>query len=210
MGKTSMWWIVVAGVVVLGGALWGPIVSRVEQPKYKVVESDDSIEIRDYAPMIVAEADVSGERDKALGEGFRLIAGYIFGNNLSARKVAMTAPVMQQAGEKIAMTAPVTQQGEGNSWQVRFVMPAGYTLENLPKPNNPAVTLKQIDAKRFAVIRFSGFAGEDSLRRHADRLTAFVGAKTLTAVSAPIYAFYNPPWTLPFLRQNEIMIEIAR
>jgi len=205
-----MWWFALAGVVVLAGALWGPIVSNVEQPKYKVVESDQSIEIRDYTPVIVAEADVSGERDKAIGEGFRIIADYIFGNNFSSQKVAMTTPVTQQASEKIAMTAPVTQQGEGNSWQVRFIMPASYTMETLPKPKNPAVKLKEIDGKRFAVIRFSGFAGEESLRRHTDQLTEFVRAKKLTAVATPTYAFYNPPWTLPFLRRNEVMIEVAR
>jgi SOUL heme-binding protein len=160
--------------------------------------------------VIVAEADVYGERDKAIGEGFRIIADYIFGNNLSSQKVAMTAPVTQQASEKIAMTAPVTQQGEGNSWQVRFVMPASYTLETLPKPKNPAVKLKEIDGKRFAVIRFSGLAGEDSLKCHTDQLAEFVRAKKLAAVSTPTYAFYNPPWTLPFLRRNEVMIEIAR
>jgi hypothetical protein len=205
-----MWWIALAGVVVLGGALWGPIVSNVEQPKYKVVESDHGIEIRDYTPVIVAEADVSGERDKAIGEGFRIIADYIFGNNLSSQKVAMTAPVTQQASEKIAMTAPVTQQGDGNSWQVRFIMPASYTMETLPKPKNPAVKLKEIEGKRFAVIRFSGFASEDSLKRHTDQLTESIRAKKLTGVSAPTYAFYNPPWTLPFLRRNEVMIEVAR
>jgi hypothetical protein len=210
MGKKSMLWIALAGVVVLAGALWGPIVSNVEQPKYKVVESDKSIEIRDYGAMIVAQADVSGERDRAIGEGFRIIADYIFGNNLSAQKVAMTAPVTQQASEKIAMTAPVTQQSDGNSWQVRFVMPASYTMETLPKPKNTAVKLKEIEGKRFVVIRFSGFAGEDSLKRNTDQLTEFVRAKKLTAVAAPTYAFYNPPWTLPFLRRNEVMIEIAR
>jgi hypothetical protein len=67
-----------------------------------------------------------------------------------------------------------------------------------------------IDAKRFAVIGFAGFAGEDSLKRHTDQLTEFVRAEKLTAVSAPTYAFYNPPWTLPFLRRNEVMIEVAR
>jgi hypothetical protein len=205
-----MWWFALAGVVVLAGALWGPIVSNVEQPKYKIVESDQSIEIRDYAPVIVAEADVSGERDQAIGEGFRIIADYIFGNNFSSQKVPMTAPVTQQVSEKIAMTAPVTQQGEGNSWQVRFIMPASYTMDTLPKPKNPAVKLKEIDGKRFAVIRFSGFAGENSLKRHTAQLTEFVKAKKLIAVSAPTYAFYNPPWTLPFLRRNEVMIEVAR
>lgn len=205
-----MWW-VIAGVVVLGAALWGPIVSsKVEQPKYNVVESDADIEIRNYAPMIVAEVEFSGERNDALGRGFRAIADYIFGNNSSAQKVAMTAPVTQQGSEKIAMTAPVTQQGDGNAWTVRFVMPSSYTLENLPKPKNPAVKLKEIGGRRFAVIRFSGMAFEDSLNRHTEKLQDFVKAKNLDPLSAPTYAYYNPPWTLPFLRRNEVLIEIAR
>jgi hypothetical protein len=205
-----MWWIAVAGVAVLAGVLAGPIVSDVEQPKYELVESDGHIEIRDYAPMIVAEAEVSGDREKAIGEGFRLIANYIFGNNLSSAKVPMTAPVIQQTSEKIAMTAPVTQQGDGNSWRVRFIMPARYTMDTLPQPRNPAVKLRQIAAKRFAVIRFSGLAGEDSLKRRTDELMQFVRSRKLVAVSAPSYAFYNPPWTLPFMRHNEVMIEISR
>jgi len=205
-----MWWIALASVVVLAGVLWGPIASNVEQPEYKVVESEQGLEIRDYPAMIVAETDVHEERDKAIGEGFRTIANYIFGNNVSSKKVAMTAPVTQQAGEKVAMTAPVIQQGEGESWQVRFIMPSSYTMETLPKPNNPAVKLKEIEGKRFAVIRFSGAAGEDSLKRRTEELTEFVRAKKLTALSGPTYAFYNPPWTLPFLRRNEVLIEVAR
>ena len=120
----------------------------------------------------------------------------------------MTAPVTQRGSEKIAMTAPVTQQGDGNTWRVRFIMPSSYTMEALPKPNNPAVELKGIGAKRYAVIRFSGMAGEDSLKRYTEDLNAFISAKNLTPLSAPTYAFYNPPWTLPFLRRNEVMVEI--
>jgi DNA gyrase inhibitor GyrI len=206
-----MWWLFSAvGVVVLGAALWGPIVSNVEQPKYKVISTEQNVQIRDYPPMIVAEADVTGERDKAIGEGFRVIADYIFGNNLSSKKVAMTAPVTQQASEKIAMTAPVTQQGGGNAWQVRFVMPSTYAMETLPKPKNPAVKLKEIEGKRFAVIRFSGMAGQDSLKRHTNELREYVQTKKLNPQAAPTYAFYNPPWTLPFLRRNEVMIEVSR
>jgi len=204
-----MWWIIFVGVLLLGAVLWGPIVSNVEQPKYSVVASEKDIEIRNYAPVIVAETEVAGERDKAISEGFRTIADYIFGNNLSSQKIVMTAPVTQQASEKIAMTAPVTQQGNGNTWQVRFVMPASYTMDTLPKPKNPAVKLKEIEAKRFAVIRFSGMAGEDSLKRHTDELEAYLRSKNLQSLSAPTYAFYNPPWTLPLLRRNEVMIEVA-
>ncbi len=199
-----------AVIIVLGAALWGPIVSNVEQAKYSVIETHGIIEIRDYAPMIVAEAEVTGERKEAINQGFRIIADYIFGNNAPAQKVAMTAPVTQAASEKIAMTAPVTQQGDGSTWSVRFVMPASYTMESLPKPNNDAVKLKEIEGKRFAVIRFSGIAGQESLKKHEEELSAFIQSNNLTPQSTPTYAFFNPPWTLPFLRRNEVMVEIAK
>jgi hypothetical protein len=205
-----MWWLFGAlALLLLGAALWGPIVSNVEHPRYKLVEQSGDIEIRDYAPMIVAETKVSGERRDAIGKGFRIIADYIFGDNTAARKVPMTAPVTQQASERIAMTAPVAQQGEGSTWRVRFIMPSSYTMETLPRPNNTAVELKEIPAQRFAAIRFSGMAGEDSLELQTKKLEIFIRAKSLSPVSAPTYAFYNPPWTLPFLRRNEVMIEIA-
>jgi hypothetical protein len=209
MRKKYMWWIIaIAGVALIAAALWGPIVSNVEQQKYQVVESSGNIEIRDYAPMIVAEVVMPGERRDAIGKGFRIIADYIFGNNTAAQKVPMTAPVTQQNSEKIAMTAPVTQQGDGNTWKVRFIMPSGYRMETLPKPNNPAVRLKGIAAKRYAVSRFSGVAGEDSLKLRTKELNEWFRTKNLTPVSGPVYAFYNPPWTLPFLRRNEVMVEI--
>ena len=200
----------VIGIAGLAAAALGPLMSNVEQAKYDVAETHGDIEIRDYAPMIVAETETSGPREQAISEGFRIIADYIFGNNTTAHKVAMTAPVTQQANEKIAMTAPVMQQGEANSWKVHFVMPASYTLETLPKPNNNAVKLKQIAGKRFAVIRFSGMGKNDNLAKHTKLLKEFIDAHQLKALSAPAYAFFNPPWTLPFLRRNEVMIEIAK
>jgi hypothetical protein len=224
MREKYMWWIIgIAGVTLLAAALWGPIVSNVEQPKYQVVESSNNIEIRDYAPMIVAEVDMPGERRDAIKKGFRIIANYIFGNNTTAQKlpmtapvtqqdsekIAITAPVTQQGSQKIAMTAPVTQEGGGDTWRVRFIMPSKYTMETLPKPNNPAIELKEIPGKRFAVIRFSGTAGEESLKRYNKELDDFLSAKRLTPLSPRTYAFYNPPWTLPFLRRNEVLVEIA-
>lgn len=208
MRKNMLW--IIAGVAVIGVAVWGPIVSNVEQAKYEVVESQGDIQIRDYAPMIVAEAEVSGERKEAINQGFRIIADYIFGNNAPKKNVAMTAPVIQQPSEKIAMTAPVIQEGAGNSWKVRFVMPASYTMETLPKPSNNAVKLKKIPGKRFAVVRFSGIAGEGSLKEHTDELNTFLKDKKLNALSSATYAFFNPPWTLPFLRRNEVMVEVAK
>lgn len=203
-----MWW-AIAGLAILGGALSGTIASAVEQPKYQIVSAEKNIEIRDYAPMIVAEVDVTGERDVAIQKGFRLIADYIFGNNSAVDKVEMTSPVTQQSNIKIAMTAPVTQKVDGGGWRVRFVMPASYTLETLPKPNNVAVALKQVPGGRYAVIRFSGLAGKESLARHTEELNQFITAKKLKSTSTPTYAFYNPPWSLPFLRRNEVMVDLT-
>lgn len=183
--------------------------SNVETPNYSVSSKSDNLEIREYGPTIVAEATVEGERDKAIQRGFRIIADYIFGNNLSSAKVAMTAPVTQQSSEKIAMTAPVIQQASGKSWNVRFVMPSKYTMETLPKPVNSKVALIEVPATRFAVIRFPGFAGQDSLDEHEAELRAFMAERGLTATSEPQYAFYNAPWTLPFMRRNEVMIEVT-
>jgi hypothetical protein len=208
MKKPIIW--LFAGIVVLAALLTGPIMSNVEQAKYDVIETHGAIELRDYAPMIVAEVSVPGDRGKAIGDGFRLIADYIFGNNISSQKVSMTAPVIQQPSEKIAMTAPVTQQGGEGLWDVQFVMPSDYTMQTLPKPNNPDVILKEIVGKRFAVIRFSGLARANSLAAHTKELEAFILENNLQTVSEPTYAFFNPPWTLPFLRRNEVMIEIKK
>lgn len=208
MSKKMVLWVIVA-LLMLGAAIWGPIVSNVEQARYQIVDRNDNTEIREYPSTIVTETEVSGERNEAISQGFRTIADYIFGNNTSAQKVAMTAPVTQQRVEELAMTAPVTQQGDGLTWRVRFFMPAGFTIETLPRLNNPSVKLKKLSGKRFAVIRFSGVANQESLKLHTEELNRFVRGKHLNALSSPAYAFYNPPWTLPFLRRNEVMVEIA-
>lgn len=204
-------WILLAvtGLVGVGSITWSAMASNVETPSYAVSSKSGNLEVREYGPTIVAEATVAGERDKAIQRGFRIIADYIFGNNLSSTKVAMTAPVMQQPSEKIAMTAPVIQKASGKSWNVRFVMPSEYTMETLPKPVNPKVALIEVPAMRFAAIRFSGFAGQDSLDKNEAQLRAFMAERGLTATSAPQYAFYNAPWTLPFMRRNEVMIEVG-
>jgi hypothetical protein len=198
----------VTGLAGLGTITWSAVASNVETPDYMVSSKSGNLEIREYGPTIVAEATVEGERDQAIRRGFRIIADYIFGNNLSSTKVAMTAPVIQQSSEKVAMTAPVIQQAKGTSWNVRFVMPSKYTIETLPKPVNPQVALIEVPATRFAVIRFSGFAGQVSLDKQEALLRAFMAERSLVAASLPQYAYYNAPWTLPFMRRNEIMIEI--
>jgi hypothetical protein len=204
-----MWWIAGLGVLALGAAAWSQM-SHVEEPKYAVVQANASIEIRDYPELIAAEAKVQGERSIAINQGFRLIADYIFGNNTTSQKVAMTAPVTQQPSEKIAMTAPVTQQKDGNEWVVHFIMPSGYTMETLPLPNRPEVTLVKLPASRKAVIKFSGVADEPLLARKTAELVTYLNLKNMKTISDPTYAFYNPPWTLGVFRRNEVMIEVAK
>jgi len=162
--KIMLWLLIVIIIFATAAILWGPIVSNVEQAKYTVVESFGDIEIRDYSPMIVAEVEVSGERENAANKGFRLLADYIFGNNRTQDKIAMAAPVIQKTNQKMAMTAPVTQQLNENMWKVRFVMPSSYTMETLPKPNNNAVKLIPTEGRRFVVIRFSGLTNEKNLQ----------------------------------------------
>jgi effector-binding domain-containing protein len=200
-------WVALFTAILLA-CLSGTIMSQVEQPKYTVLESQGEIEIRQYAPMIVAEVEVRGERMKALNQGFRLIADYIFGNNLSSKKVAMTAPVTQEPGETINMTSPVTQLGAGDSWKVRFVMPGDYTLETLPKPKNREVRLIPIPAKKVVAIRFSGYNTGGNINAHRQTLLTYIGDHHLSVVGQSTTAFYNPPWTLPFLRRNEVMFEL--
>lgn len=182
--------------------------SNVEQPDYSVEKADGNIEIRAYAPMIVAETVVEGERDAAIREGFQRIADYIFGANTPKDTIAMTAPVQQQK-QTIAMTAPVTQQAQGASWSVRFIMPKSWTMATLPAPNDQRVTLSPVPARRFVAIRFSGFGSTASIEKHTERLRQYVAANALQTAGEPLLSFYNPPWTLPFLRRNEVMLELA-
>ncbi len=186
-----------------------------EEPKFDILTKDGDFELRQYAPMIVAETLVSGSQDEASSQGFRIIAGYIFGDNklagAGAEKIAMTAPVLlekQDASKKIDMTAPVTMDKVGDRWRVHFVMPSKYKIADLPTPNNPAVTLREIPATQYAVLRFSGFAGEEKVAAKSKELTDWVIARGRATVNAPQLARYDPPWTLPFMRRNEVLVQV--
>ncbi len=181
----------------------------VEEPAYKTVLSDGAFEVRDYPALIVAEVTVTGQQREAASKGFRLLAGYIFGGNKRRQSIAMTAPVAQEpVSEKIAMTAPVTQIQNAGTWIVRFTMPSAYTLEALPEPNDPKVKLHRLPATRFAVLRFSGWASESDVDAKSAELLAAAKAHHVR-VSGPVtLAQYNPPWTLWFLRRNEVMIAV--
>lgn len=187
-------------------------VMAIEEPKFSVLEKNPPFELRSYAPMILAEAQTEGDLDEASSQGFRLIAGYIFGQNQVSEKIAMTVPVAVEEqvpkSAKIAMTAPVNIESNAGKWTVSFVMPSEYTMESLPKPLNPRVQLRQIPAVKRAVIIFTGFNSENKVAEKTLELEEWMRSKNLQAVGVPRFARYNPPWSIPFMRRNEIMIDV--
>lgn len=188
----------------------------IEEPTFILATKDGAFELRDYPTTIVAEVKVTGDQHKASKTGFRLLAGYIHGANRSRSLMATAPPVTRIAlpfrdplGQKIAMTAPVTQIATGSAWLVRFTMPSHCALADLPVPNNPAVSLKVVPATRLAVWRFSGLAGEAGVAEATSKLMAMLRKRRLVPVGPTVVARYNPPWTLWFLRRNELMVPVV-
>jgi hypothetical protein len=197
--------------ILLAVLIFSGTAMAIEEPKYTVLEKTIPFELRSYEPMILAEVQVDGDLDEASSQGFRLIAAYIFGQNRASEKIAMTAPVAieeQAVGSKIAMTAPVNIESNGSQWTVTFVMPSEYTMESIPKPLNSKVVLRQIPAVKRAVVEFSGFYNSAKIAERTLELEEWMKTKNLQAAGVPKFARYNPPWTLPFLRRNEIMIDV--
>lgn len=184
----------------------------VEEPAFRPILREGHFELRDYPALVVAEVTVTGQQKEAANKGFRLLARYIFGANKQRHGIPMTAPVTQQAtSEKIAMTAPVAQTPTtAGQWVVRFTMPSAYTLQTLPVPDDPRVHLRTTAPVRVAVLRFSGLAQPDDVAAKSRELLAEVKARHLRAIGPVSLAQYNPPWTLWFLRRNEVMVDVER
>ncbi len=183
----------------------------IEEPKFTVSLHEGAVEVRNYLAAVAAEVTVPGDQNSAANAGFRLLAGYIFGGNTRRQSIAMTAPVAQErTSEKIAMTAPVTQTPSDGGWVVRFTMPSSYSLESLPEPNDPRVKLRNVAPSRFAVIRFSGIARDANVAAKTAELIDFAKTHHLQTVGPASLAQYNPPWTLWFMRRNEVMIHLEQ
>jgi len=182
-----------------------------EQPNYTVKSSEGSIEIRQYDTVAAVEVVVSGNRSEATRKAFRILFDYISGNNSGDEKVAMTAPVRQETvAAEIAMTAPVTQTSAGSDqWRVAFYLPAQYTAETAPRPLDERVKRISVTGGLVAAIRFSGRWTDNNFDRHLSKLKAHLSDAGWTAAGAPIYAYFNDPFTLPPLRRNEIQIPLA-
>lgn len=196
--------------VMLAVCLFAAPAMAVEEPAFQTVLKDGAFEIRDYPALVVAEVTVTGDQKEAASKGFRLLAGYIFGGNKRKQSIAMTAPVAQRpTSEKIAMTAPVTQTQTAGEWAVRFTMPSAYSLETLPEPNDARIRLRMTPPSRFAVIRFSGLAQPSDVATKTAELLAWMQDRNLHDAGPATLAQYNPPWTLWFMRRNEVMIPLG-
>ena len=181
-----------------------------EEAPYMVIKVDDIFELREYAPQVLAEIMVDGDLEGAGNKAFRPLFRYISGDNKSLGKIAMTAPVSQeQTGEKISMTAPVNQQGVQGKWAVSFMMPASYTMETLPTPDDPNIKLRQVPARRVAAVRYSGFWSEKKYLLNKEKLEKWIKDNLYTVTGEPVWARYNPPFTLWFMRRNEILIPVT-
>jgi len=180
-----------------------------EEAKFNLVEKDGAFEIRDYEPCILATVVVEGEFESAGNTAFGRLFRYISGKNLSKENIAMTAPVTQAASsQKIAMTAPVEQQKSEAGWEVSFVMPASFTMESLPFPIDPTISLRPVPARRMAAVTYSGGWNEAGYLKHKAQLRDWIQAKGLQIVGEPVWARYDPPFQLWFLRRNEVLIPI--
>ena len=181
----------------------------IEEPKYEVIRRFDNVELRQYAPYVVAEVVLDATADDAGSQAFPILAGYIFGKNKGDRKFSMTAPVTQTAAPvKMEMTAPVTQAAVPGGMRVQFVLPKGVTLESAPEPLDPRVQLRLVPASQWAVIRYSGTWSQANYDEHLGKLQTALAAADVATQGQPVLARYNAPFTPWFMRRNEIWLAL--
>ncbi|MEN9723609.1 MAG: hypothetical protein RJB38_1595 [Pseudomonadota bacterium] len=180
----------------------------IEEPAYQVLQQDGAISLREYSAVVVAETEVEGDFKEASNEGFRRLAGYIFGKNERAQEIAMTAPVGMS--EKIAMTAPVgTTPTGGSSWRVTFTLPATYSLNTAPRPLDSRVVIREVPPQKIAVLRYSGTWSEKRFQAKAQQLLDWMAGRQIIPTAQATLARFNPPWTPWFWRRNEVWIPFA-
>jgi hypothetical protein len=181
----------------------------IEEPSYEVIKRYQEFEVRKYQAYLVAEVIVPGPADKAGSIAFEYLGAYIFGKNKGSKKIDMSAPVAQTpVPVKIDMTAPVAQTPVENGYLVQFTMPRQFTLETLPEPINPKVKLREIASQTFAVLTYSGSWSQSLYEENLVRLNKYAADAGLKLEGEPIFSRYNAPFSLPFLRRNEIWIRV--
>ncbi len=202
----------VAGQIIDGAGSVVGYRKGTEEPDYSAEKLTGAVEIRRYGARLAAETTIAANEEAARNTGFRRLARYIFGANQADEKIAMTAPVVQQSsrsGEKIAMTMPVSQVSAGDSeWVIRFFMPADKSLESLPKPNDTDIRLVTVPPQTIAVRRFTGLPTRRAVASQTDKLMNTLRDIGFEAIDTPATWFYDPPWTIPALRRNEIAVSV--
>jgi effector-binding domain-containing protein len=203
-GKALIWTNVLLFLIITGGCA-----GVSEEAKYSVVLKEGDLELRRYEPQIVAETIVEGDFDEVGNEAFRRLFGYISGKNRKNQPIPMTAPVSQEKeGEKIPMTAPVNQERRGDQWSITFLMPSQYTMQTLPEPVDDRVHLREVPERLTAAITYSGTWSRKRYELHKEKLLEWMRDKQLEQTGEPVYARYNPPFTLWFMRRNEVLIPV--
>jgi len=205
------WTIASLGALLMGCSVFG-IRSGYEEPDYEVVaELEGGVEVRRYGLRLAAQTVAAGEDpDEAMDEAFRVLASYIFARNREGESVAMTVPVeVQDEPERIDMTVPVETRSADGAVVMRFFMPGHFTRETLPAPADERVEIVEVPGETLAVLGFSGRGRAAAVdEREAELLAALAGTQWRPD-GAPAALYYDPPWTLPFLRRNEVVIPVA-
>jgi hypothetical protein len=198
--------------LMVGFLFAGETAMSYEQPEYAVLYTNGNVEYRQYAPYLVSETLIenTGDYNDAGSEGFRRLFRYITGANQSQSKISMTAPVSQAPSEKIAMTVPVQQGQSAEGWKVSFMLPSDYTLDTAPVPADPRVYVRRVPGRLMAVLQFSGRWTEQNFSENQDALMSAVEIAGLTYMGEVQRASYNAPYTLPFLRRNEVLVAVDR
>ena len=204
----------VAGAAAVGAALIGGAAlyyvreKQTEEPDYRALATDGDFQIRDYPAITVAETVVEGPRKQALSDGFGVLADYIFAKSRDGEKLAMTVPVMQDAGDPMASDPPLFDDELEGGWRTRFVMPDGREAKELPKPPE-GIELVEIPPRKVAVVSFTGRPDDRELASQEDRLRGWLARRGETSEAEPEYAFYNSPVIPGPLRRNEVWLALS-
>ena len=167
-----------------------------EQPDYTVIKKDNEFEIRQYTNFLTATVETEGERDDAVGKGFRILFKYISGENKNKESISMTVPVMQKSSGN-------------NKWSISFVVPKKFNLQNVPQPDNQSVKIKNNPDLKVVVITFSGLFSNENIKENEANIRNYIKEKGLKIEEPAIYAGYNAPWTLWLLKRNEVLFKLV-
>ena len=184
-------------------------VRTTDEPAFETIASEPPFEIRDYGEMLLAEVETETSFDDASNEAFRVLFKYISGANLADTKIEMTAPVFMDSSELTSSTRILTTKAQ-NAWKMAFVLPDEYRFKDVPEPEDSRVKIKRVRSSKVATIRFSGSWDLEKLQRKTEDLQNWISKIGYESVSEPRAAGFDPPWTIPFLKRNEIHIDVRK